>query len=1177
MSAEFRRRSLIFLSCCALLIGAVVAWSAATSKPAPSPYDDEEYQEIAASQLGSIYDLEAWASAVQADFVPILPPVPELTLRQSGSPVVLPFSTRNFPPEFTRRLSGIYENTVPVYPILVVEDPGTRALTFYNADNEAVYTLPAPQGYDPFAYLRGLMPALYNGGANAAARQYWQSLYDPARVRVEARLIESDNLAHWIYAKRQIEEAAALQVDDDGGFSAMMMQGEVTNTNILFTAVKRTNSNISITLKYPSGFTNGLDIFTCNELVPEIWNFAAKNLATTGTNLTWLDTNAWVAVGIPTRLYAAADATTDVDGDGYTDGREIMVYGTDPNSSNSHPVSVSGTLSYGGTETGTFYVVFATETDNWSLAKSMALPSTGSYSNNEIGNGTSHWFKAFRDANGNFMLDGWEPRGLYSNTSVLVTGSLAGIDITVRDVPSIWGQISYSGTATGDIHVIATTGSNGWDATYHAVIPWVQSEGMSGEQYYVSFPVNFALTGMPASNYWIRAYMDTDTNGTPSGLDVAGQYSTNALAVSNRVTGINLTMTYDYDSDGLADWWELMHFGTLALGPDDDPDSDTLDNLTESQLGTAPGAANTVQSVGGGDVALETRMVASKRTLPKEGVEGFQQNGTYYRDISLSAAASWYAYDCMSATTSVGQITAQVNTHFVIETNCNSVWSSSGSLSAHNTDTPDDTNAPSSSKRNDWVWSNRDVWYSPGTPWQQSVAGTTVFFACTGTTNPSSCSSATTNAPCEPPLVLLTGTGTMATNTVSDTLQQWRWDGDYTPGCTGEVIRSSQAAGPLAITLSTPITITTLIAEVLADIQDTNNWQGLDFVTNAEPRWVHQCPDQTLGCDPEADSIAAFYTNSLSAGAKRGQYRISVPNSVSGVVYRAAVLKQRMSDGTTIDITPHHVIGDGTTVYMTSSNGVDVSPPSTVDCVRISLIALSAITNLWWFNGEDPGSGYEIQTTLVATPVTVGTFQWDVTVGASIVNLQNGGADMDSITATNDNDITVKSTTNSTSPNDVTILLTYNGTVVCDCSFTVRKPGPPESLSGFPADVAWGSGFQTTYRYKMRDQFGADVPFDMPVNESFGTWTSDWWLEVWPEPTPNGMNTFTYSGVDHTFADEYGLILGFPLPVNPTDSDATNAVQHATQYYRAGSLTPGAGVLIKQHTLQFMRGMARQL
>jgi hypothetical protein len=155
--------------------------------------------------VGDIYQLEAWAAAVQDDFMPILPPVPEFILKQPAGPRSCPSTPSPSRPPSSSGMAGIYENSVPVYPVLVVEDPATRALTFYNLDNEAVYTLPPPAGYDPFAFLASRWPGLFTGGANEAARRNMMQLYDPARIQVRARLIDSDNLAHWIYTKRQIE------------------------------------------------------------------------------------------------------------------------------------------------------------------------------------------------------------------------------------------------------------------------------------------------------------------------------------------------------------------------------------------------------------------------------------------------------------------------------------------------------------------------------------------------------------------------------------------------------------------------------------------------------------------------------------------------------------------------------------------------------------------------------------------------------------------------------------------------------------------------------------------------------------------------------------------------------------------------------------------------------------
>jgi hypothetical protein len=48
----------------------------------------------------------------------------------------------------------------------------------------------------------------------------------------------------------------------------------------------------------------------------------------------------------------------------------------------------------------------------------------------------------------------------------------------------------------------------------------------------------------------------------------------------------------DSDGDGLADLWELTHFGTLAPRGDADPDGDGVTNREEFLAGTLPGEAS---------------------------------------------------------------------------------------------------------------------------------------------------------------------------------------------------------------------------------------------------------------------------------------------------------------------------------------------------------------------------------------------------------------------------------------------------------------------------------------------------------------------------------------------------------------------------------------------------------
>jgi hypothetical protein len=193
-----------------------------------------------------------------------------------------------------------------------------------------------------------------------------------------------------------------------------------------------------------------------------------------------------------------------------------------------------------------------------------------------------------------------------------VTSNLSGINITLQDMPSVWGQVNYGGGQTGDVYVVAVTASNSWDTTYLCILPWVQGESSTtGGSVYISFPANYMIAGMPASNYWIRAFIDQNADGQMTPLEAAGTYSANGLALSNRVTGINFTINADGDGDGLPDWWENQYFGnTTSQSGGGDADGDGVNNLTEYQQGRDP--TKGAQADSGGAVNLAVYTVLEK-------------------------------------------------------------------------------------------------------------------------------------------------------------------------------------------------------------------------------------------------------------------------------------------------------------------------------------------------------------------------------------------------------------------------------------------------------------------------------------------------------------------------------------------------------------------------------------
>jgi len=248
--------------------------------------------------------------------------------------------------------------------------------------------------------------------------------------------------------------------------------------------------------------------------------------------------------------------------------------------------------------------------------------------------------------------------------------------------------------------------------------------------------------------------------------------------------------------------------------------------------------------------------------------------------------------------------------------------------------------------------------------------------------------------------------------------------------------------------------------------------------------------------------------------------------------------------------------------------------------------------DLWWFNGENPGGGYHITSTLTVTPVTTGTFKWDVIAGATKVDLNNGGADADSITATDDNTVTVKSTAASAAAasvtKDVTVQLTYNGTAVCTYDLAVFAPHTLTDLTNIDHDYSAlptppypdNPGYWCEIKYKIRDQFNQVLPYNVPWNEDFNK---------------DGLNAVT--GVsDYPGGDNWGWgpECGWTVPPsaaidnlarpNPPCStppaqnvgSGTVKVDHEIGGWYIGSATIGKGVLVKDNCKwQFYQDHAR--
>jgi hypothetical protein len=156
---------------------------------------------------------------------------------------------------------------------------------------------------------------------------------------------------------------------------------------------------------------------------------------------------------------------------------------------------------------------------------------------------------------------------------------LLGTDPTVANFGTISGAITYSGSQTGLVHVVAATSLNNWAAGYSTVL---------------SAPGSYCITNLPLlQNYWVAAWIDSNGNGICDPSEAVGMgvpvplmlYSTNAVTVSIALAARSSSGT------NLPNWWVLANFGSLSNTnglPGADTDHDGLTNLQEFQLGTDP-------------------------------------------------------------------------------------------------------------------------------------------------------------------------------------------------------------------------------------------------------------------------------------------------------------------------------------------------------------------------------------------------------------------------------------------------------------------------------------------------------------------------------------------------------------------------------------------------------------
>lgn len=277
---------------------------------------------------------------------------------------------------------------------------------------------------------------------------------------------------------------------------------------------------------------------------------------------------------------------------------------------------------------------------------------------------------------------------------------------------------------------------------------------------------------------------------------------------------------------------------------------------------------------------------------------------------------------------------------------------------------------------------------------------------------------------------------------------------------------------------------------------------------------------------------------------------------------------------------PMNIAGDQT---ITATVAGDPSATcETNSSVKVIVLKVELTTTkghgLWWFGGEN-AVNYDESGTMTAQGATTGAFKWDVMTGAGKVDLNNGGADSDNITATDGNTVTIKSTDASVDADDVAIQLTYNGTVVCQYSVTVKTPKAENEfavLDSAASHFGHTNGYASLHYSEIVDQYGDTLPAEIEWNEK--------WIEAsqndytpsnsWDMVTQGSQMIDPVGYIDYLGQVRYGGSI--PNTRNPQTPLGNSKVYHWRGEHYVGSLTGGKGVKVLTKKWQYYEDHGRR-
>jgi RHS repeat-associated protein len=285
-------------------------------------YNYRSHYNLETNQLLNVEDLASRYLDDQYQYLWIAPPDPKTPLYQNGGAFAL-LDYKAFDYDFLTGLVAVTNDGVRTYPVWVYETSDDSKVVIANKDGKELTSFDREKDYSSDWFV---FNELFDSKNKSKDQQDWLlACYDPSRIVMHYDLIvgEDDLITYvWEQSQPNLEELFSVSI------SMAMMKSSARNVSSLqFADITQLTNGVQLTVEWGDATLSDdeLDFFVCNDIITKNWFVEDTKEVDLSTNVyTWLDYN---ATNDTSRFYTCW-TLYDTDGDGLSDGRETLLYGT---------------------------------------------------------------------------------------------------------------------------------------------------------------------------------------------------------------------------------------------------------------------------------------------------------------------------------------------------------------------------------------------------------------------------------------------------------------------------------------------------------------------------------------------------------------------------------------------------------------------------------------------------------------------------------------------------------------------------------------------------------------------------------------------------------------------------------------------------------------------------------